>query len=284
MSHLKRSWSQLTAVLVLGFPLIASAANAINVRGIPVDAPFIAHTRCYMPFVCIKKGEETASYDDSVWGRPQFQVGEVVLASGGRLTGKVALFQKDNDWEFIRHAALIIPEGEADAYYIGAGDAVIIRQQNKDKTDVYDGFGDAYLKRLISGTLRLSYNPAAGTSHKALSFVSPVVLDDLQQKMAAETLLKQLKSGKTVRDSMAVANTKQLVFDVISGIEVTDKEYLIYNETSKQTTAITASNYSDNIKPFFANCAAADVEQGKSLSKSMKKIMDAINYLNKTCF
>ena len=270
--------------LMFSLSATVNAADIVTVRGVPTGTPFIAHTQCYLPFVCVKKGEETATYDPSVWGRPKFQAGEVELASGGQLKGKVALFQKDNDWEFIRHAALIIPEGETDAYYLGAGDAVIIRQQGKEGTDVYDGFGDAYLKRLISGAIRLSYNPAAGTSKKALSFVSPVVLEDIQKKMAAETLLKQLKSGKSVRESMAVADVKQAVFDVIAGIEVTEKEYLLYNEATKQTTAITGANYSDSLKPLFVACAAADSEQAKTLTKSMKKIQEAVTYLNKTCF
>jgi gas vesicle protein len=102
--------------------------------------------------------------------------------------------------------------------------------------------------------------------------------------MAAETLLKQLKSGKSVRDSMAVADAKQVAFEAIASIEVTDKEYLIYNEATKQTIAITGDNYSEQMKPLFAACAAADPDQAESLSKSMKKIQDAITYLNKTCF
>lgn len=50
--------------------------------------------------------------------------------------------------------------------------------------------------------------------------------------MAAETLLKQLKSGKSVRESMAVADVKQAVFDVIAGIEVTKKN--TYCTTKRQ--------------------------------------------------
>lgn len=273
----------LALVLSLGLSAPGWSAERVNVRGIPADTPFIANTRCYLPFVCIRKGEETPGFEFGVYGRPKFAPGDVLLAGGGRLSGRVALFQKGNDWEFVRHAALVIPEGETDAFYVGPGDAVILRQQGKEAMDVYDSYGGLYLKRLISGPLRLSYNPAAGTSHSLSSFVSPVVLDDLQQRAAAETLLQQLKSGKSVRESMEVANLKQSVINAIGSIEITDKEYLVYNEATKETLAINGDNYSQKMGAVFAACPKADAGEVKGLLKSMKKIEAAVGYWNSVC-
>ncbi len=276
--------SLLAALTPASLPTLGMAAEKVAVRGVPEGTPFIASTRCYLPFVCIRKGEVTPSYEYGVYGRPVFAPGEVLLAGGGRLTGKVALFQKGNDWDFVRHAALVIPEGESDAWYVGPGDAALIHQQGKDGVAVYDAYGDTYLKRLVSGPLRLSYNPAAGTSHTLSSFVSPVVLDDLQQRLAAEALLKQLKSGKSVRESVQVANLQQSALSALGSIEITDKEYLLYNEATRELLAINGDNYSQKIGGVFAGCAKADAGQARSLGKSMKRIVEAVGYLNSTCF
>lgn len=262
----------------------AQAAETVRVRGFPPDMPFISHTRCYLPFVCVKKDETVASYEHGVWGRPKFLPGEVTLADGGRLAGRIAMFQKDHDWAFVQNAALIIPEGETEAYYIGPGDAVLISQQDEGKTRVYDAYAGAYLQRLISGPLRLSYNPAAGTSNKLSSFISPVVLDDAQRRMAGETLLKEMKAGKSVREAAAVADLKRQALDAVLSIEITDKEYLLYSESAKTTTAITEDNYPSVMSTQFAACPSADADKAKKLSKKFGKIEEAVSYLNQTCF
>lgn len=101
--------SLLAALALAGLSPSGMAAEKVAVRGVPAGTPFIGTTRCYLPFVCIRKGEETPSFEYGVYGRPTFAPGEVLLAGGGKLSGKVALFQKGNDWDFIRHAALVIP-------------------------------------------------------------------------------------------------------------------------------------------------------------------------------
>ncbi|RZU47962.1 hypothetical protein EV700_0931 [Fluviicoccus keumensis] len=90
----------------------------------------------------------------------------------------------------------------------------------------------------------------AGTSRSLSSFVSPVVLDDLQQRLAAEALLKQLKSGKSVRESMEVANLQQSALNALGSIEITDKEYLLFNEATRELLAINGDNYSQVMGAF----------------------------------
>lgn len=124
----------------------------------------------------------------------------------------------------------------------------------------------------------------AGTSRSLSSFVSPVVLDDLQQRLAAEALLKQLKAGKSVRESMEVANLQQSALNALGSIEITDKEYLLYNEATRELLAINGDNYSQVMGGVFAGCAKAEAGQVKSLGKSMKRIVEAVGYLNRVCF
>ena len=58
----------LALVLSLGLSAPVLSAERVNVRGIPADTPFIANTRCYLPFVCIRKGEEIPGFEFGVCG------------------------------------------------------------------------------------------------------------------------------------------------------------------------------------------------------------------------
>ena len=272
-----------TALLALLMSSAALATETITVRGIPADMPLMQGARCYIPLICVKKGETLPSYEAGVWGRPKFLPGSVRLANGAELSGRVAMFQIKNDWEFVQNAALLIPDGEEDAYYFGPSDAPVVRQQDDDQAVVYDNYGGSFLKRLVSGPVRLSYNPAAGTSAALSSFISPIVLEDAQREMAGRTVLEGLKSGKSVREATAVADLKQQALDAILSIEITEKEYLIYDERKQTTVAINEDNYRERMSAVLANCPAVPEDEAKSLAKKMKRIEDAVKAINQAC-
>ena len=96
--------------------------------------------------------------------------------------------------------------------------------------------------------------------------------------------MKPLKAGKSVRESLQVANLQQSALSALGSIEITDKEYLLYNEATRELLAINGDNYSQVMGGVFAGCAKADAGQARSLGKSMKRIVEAVGYLNSTCF
>ena len=144
------------ALLILFFSSAALALSA-DVKGFPKNYEFKTSQRCFAPFFCMKKGSsDVATYEDKVWGNPKFWPGSITFKNAEKLTGKLAVFTTPRDWKFVKRFALFIPEGEATAYYVAAGDALLMTQKTKKKELVFDVYGDGYLERLVTGKLRLS--------------------------------------------------------------------------------------------------------------------------------
>jgi len=277
------------ALVALALALGAAPAQAtdkkVDVLGIPADMPRIGKTRCVVPNVCFKKDAPTiASYDPGVIGSPKFRPGEVTLRDGTVLKGTVALLNTAADWEFVKQVALVIPEGESAAIFVGQEDALLIRQEQKDGTDIYDRYGNGYLRRLVSGRMRLSYNPAAGTSRPLSDFVPAGVLNNLSGALGREAVIAALRDGKTVGESLGAGKSLgSAVSDALGSIEITEKEYLLYDEQSGTLTAITKASHGPAMERMFAACPAADPKQVKALARNYGKIAEAVTYYNSVC-
>lgn len=275
----------LALLLSLAGVRAAHAKEKVIVRGLPENPTFIGKTKCVAPFLCLQDGEaRVATYDPHRWGNPKFHPGEVVLRNGAVLKGTVALLTRQQDWDFVKHIALLIPEGEREAFYVGAGDAAVIRQQEDDATVVYDLYGDVYLARLVSGPIRLSYNPSAGTSRKMLDFLPPALLDDLANRAAAEAALAALKDGKSLRESVEAGDGfSGALGEALGSIEITEKEYLLYDEATRETELVTRANYRSAIEALFASCPSADAGKVRSFAGDFDEIREAVTYRNSTC-
>jgi hypothetical protein len=277
------------ALAALALALGAAPAQAtdkkVDVLGIPADMLRIGKTRCVVPNVCFKKDAPTiASYDPGVIGSPKFRPGEVTLRDGTVLKGTVALLNTAADWEFVKQVALVIPEGESAAIFVGQEDALLIRQEQKDGTDIYDRYGNGYLRRLVSGRMRLSYNPAAGTSRPLSDFVPAGVLNNLSGALGREAVIAALRDGKTVGESLGAGKSLgSAVSDALGSIEITEKEYLLYDEQSGTLTSITKASHGPAMERMFAACPAADPKQVKALARNYGKIAEAVTYYNSVC-
>ncbi len=261
-----------------------SAPKKVTVRGVPSDATLIGKSKCIAPYLCKKKkAPGLYTYNSGVWGNPKFAQGEVVLRDGTVLKGRVALLTRKQDWGFVKHLALIIPEGETDAWYVGPGYAQRITHKKKKTTNIFDMYGSIYLKRLVSGPIRLSYNPAAGTNKKIADFVSPIILGDIERQARGRATLAALKDGKSLKDAMKSGDSfSGTVSKVIASIEITEKEYLVFEKAKGTTTLVTKANYRNALRSLFSICPQADQRKLKSF-KSYKKIKKAFQYLNASC-
>lgn len=282
---------QLSTIALASLALACSAAPAqatdkkVDVLGIPATMPRIANTRCVVPNVCFKKDAPTiASYDPGVIGSPKFRPGAVTLRDGTVLSGVVALLNMAADWEFVKQVALVIPDGESAAVFVGPDDALLISQTGKDGTDTYDRYGSGYLRRLVSGRMRLSYNPAAGTSRPLSDFVPAALLNNLSGAIGREAVMAALRDGKTVGDSLGAGKSLgSAVSDALASVSITEKEYLLYDEQSGRLTAITKPGYPAALERLFTDCTAADAKQVKALSRKYDKIAEAVTYYNSVC-
>lgn len=266
-------------------PALAGTDQRVDVIGIPADMPTIASTRCVAPMVCLKKGEvRIASYDPGIWGSAKFYPGDVTLRDGTVLTGRVALLALRNDWSFVKQVILVIPEGESQALFFREGDALLIHQSRDGATETWDRYGNTYLRRQVSGTVRLSYNPAAGTSRPLSAFVPVSVLSNLSGAAGKQALIAALRDGKSAGESLRSGqNVGSAVSDVLGSIEVTEKEYLLFDERTSTTTAITKANYADTIQRLFAGCAAVDAKTVQGFAKKYGAIEAAITAYNARC-
>lgn len=285
MKHILCGLAAGTCVIGLSMaaPAMALTKQKVTVVGIPDDAERIEGTRCVMPNVCANK-EGIFKYDPGVWGVPKLRTGDVVLRDGTKIAGRVAMINYTSDWGFVKRAIVMVPEGEADAIFINSTDAVLITQQKKDETLVYDAYDGYYLERLVSGPMRLSFNPAAGTNGTVKKFIPPAIINNASGAVGREAVIAALRDGKTVDESLSDGQSVGTALgQALSSIEITEKEYLLYDEAQDQLRAITKENYPATMQSLFSGCVAADAKQVKSFAKKYKKIQDAIVYFNANC-
>lgn len=258
---------------------LAFAGGKVEVEGLPVgfDSP------CPSTSICTKKADRALGiYDPRVVGNAKFAPGEVVLANGVELKGQVALLGEPSDWSFVKTVVLLIPDGQERALYLGGGDALRVERQGKKETKTFDRYGGGYLERRVSGPYRLWFNPAAGTSKGVFDIVSENVLNDLRQRSAAATVKASMKDGNGVRASLEAAKAQdELAMDVLSSIEITEKEYLIHSAATDELRAITEASWPTWLEA--NSCDAADAKTVKGFAKKYKAIDEAIVYLNATC-
>ncbi len=274
----------MAAGILVSAPAHGLTKQKVTVIGVPDDAEKIGKTRCVFAGVCSSKKTGQFSYDPGIWGMAKFYDGEVVLRDGTKLDGRVAILNRAADWNFVKRIALVIPTGEADAIYIGEDDAALITQQRKKGERVFDPYDGAYLQRLVSGPMRLSYNPAAGTSRPLSDFLPAGTIGSLSGALGRQGVIDALKDGRTVGESLTQGTSAgRALGEALGSIEITEKEYLLYNESTDSLTAITKDNYRGVMQNLFATCPAADAKTTKKLAKKYKKIEEAISYYNGVC-
>ena len=270
------------ALALTAAPALATKEK-VNVVGVPADLERIEGTKCVFAGVCFSKKRGAYTYDPGVWGMAKFYDGEVILRDGTKLTGRIAALGTARDWNFIKRILLVIPEGEADAIYLGSTDALLITQQHKKGPRTYDRYDGAYLQRLVSGKMRLSYNPSAGTSRPLSDFLPAGTIASLSGAVGRQGVIDAIKDGRTVEESLTEGTSAgRALGQALSSIEITEKEYLLYDESTDRLTPITKANYASSLATLFAGCAAADPKSLKGFRK-YKKIVEAVEFYNASC-
>ena len=262
----------------------AYAAKKVVVTGIPQDAERVVGGKCIAPWLCeTKKNPGVFQYQYNIYGNPKFKPGTVRLRQGGEVAGQIALMQRRHKVSFVKHFALLIPEGEQDAVYIEPGYAILLTQQDKKAANVYDAYGDIFLERILSGPVRLSYNPVEWASRKVVDFLPPGAVDAVAGEVATREIESAIKDGRDLQEVQQSGTASQALRGILSGLEVRDPQYLVYDENSETTTLATKDTYAAVLGELFAGCEAADPKQIQSLVGSYNKIVKAIEYLNTTC-
>ncbi|HCM75739.1 MAG TPA: hypothetical protein DIS90_05130 [Cytophagales bacterium] len=235
-------------------------------------------------FRSVDKKTGDSFYDSRVIGYPRFFPGYIITLDGEKIEGRIALFNNQiADWAFVKKCMLIIPEEEEEAQYIGGNAVAVIQQQQKKENVYYDLYEGGYLERLVSGKLRLSYNPNANTSRKVSEFVSQSFIDSMRANTARKSVKESLKDGKSLQESIQVAALKDELINIGAAVEIVDKEYLLYDEQKATTLWITKTNYEQAIQQVLGRCPSMDEKTIKGYARKYDKIADAITEYNEKC-
>lgn len=235
-------------------------------------------------FRSVDKKTGDSFYDSRVIGYPRFFPGYIITLDGEKVEGRIALFNNQTaDWAFVKKCMLIIPDGEEEAQYLGGNAVALIQQQQKKETVYYDLYEGGYLERLVSGKLRLSYNPNANTSRKISEFVSQSFIDSLRANTARKSVKESLNDGKSMQESIQVAALKDELINIGAAVEIVDKEYLLYDEQNATTLLITKSNYEQAIQQELGGCPSMDEKTIIGYAKKYDKIVDAFMEYNEKC-
>ncbi len=206
-----------------------------------------------------------------------FQSGYVILPTGEKLTGKVAQFRDFSDYDFFVYNIGFLPEGSEVASIFRGGKLAEFGQQVDGKMNIWDGYVDGYLLRMVDGKFRLSRNPYSKTKNEFFTSIKNNVADSLAKDAAQRALVRSLKDGQNLNESIEnAANSGAVVSEVLGGIEINKKEYLIFDTRSGTAIAVNKDNLQDYVQSLNSSC-------GTSVPATWDKIEDFIRQLNESC-
>lgn len=206
-----------------------------------------------------------------------FQPGYVILPTGEKLTGKVAQFRDFSDYDFFVYNIGFLPEGSEVASIFRGGRLAEFGQEINGVMQVWDGYVDGYLFRMVDGRFRLSRNPYSKTQNEFFTSVKNNIADSLAKDAAQRAFVRSIKDGQSMNESIEnAANSGAVVSEVLGSVEINKKEYLIFDTRSGTVTAINKDNLPQHAQRLNAGC-------GSSAAAAWDKMEDFVRQLNIAC-
>ncbi|MFN8335376.1 MAG: hypothetical protein U0U09_09620 [Cyclobacteriaceae bacterium] len=206
-----------------------------------------------------------------------FQPGYIILPTGEKLQGKVAQFRDFSDYDFFVYNIGFLPEGSEVASIFRGGKLAELGQQIDGKLNIWDGYADGYLLRMVDGRFRLSRNPYSKTKNEFFTSVKNNVADSLAKDAAQRAFARSVKSGQDINTSIEnAANTGQAVSEVLGSIEINKKEYLIFDTRTGNVLAVNKDNLPEHATTLSSACGAA-------ISASWDAMEEFVRKLNASC-
>lgn len=206
-----------------------------------------------------------------------FQPGYIILPTGERLTGKVAQFRDFSDYDFFVYNIGFLPEGSSIASIFRGGRLAEFGQQVDGKMNIWDGYVDGYLLRMVDGRFRLSRNPYSKTKNEFFTSVKNQVADSLAKDAAQRVLVRSIKNGRDLNESMEnAANSAAVVSEVLGSVEINKKEYLIFDTLSGTVLAVNKDNLKEYEQALNSGC-------GTTVNANWDAMEDFIRQLNAAC-
>lgn len=185
-----------------------------------------------------------------------FQPGYIVLPTGDKLVGKVAQLRDFSDYDFFVYNIAFLPNGFSVASTFKGGRLVEFGQEINGTLQVWDGYADGYVLRLTDGRFRLSRNPYSKTKNEFFTAIKNQIADTIVTHATGEAFTSSLLNGQSINEAMENAsNTSNIVTEILGGIEINKKEYLIVDTRLKTVTVINKDNFKEELQRLALACA-----------------------------
>lgn len=206
-----------------------------------------------------------------------FQPGYVILPTGEKLKGKVAQFRDFTDYDFFVYNIGFLPEGSEVASIFRGGRLAEFGQKINGTMQIWDGYVDGYLLRMVDGRFRLSRNPYSKTKNEFFTAVKNNLADSLAKDAAQRALVRSIKDGQNLNESMEnAANAGAVVSEVLGSVEINKKEYLIFDIRTGSVTTLNKDNLQQQASSLILACKT-------SANVSWDHIEDFVRQLNASC-
>jgi hypothetical protein len=205
-----------------------------------------------------------------------FQSGYIILPTGEKLTGKVAQFRDFSDYDFFVYNIGFLPDGSDVASVFKGGRLAEFGQQIDGKMNVWDGYVDGYLLRMVDGRFRLSRNPYSKVENEFFTAVKNHIADSLAKDAAQRSFVRSIKNGQDINQSIEnAANTGQVVSEVLGGIEINKKEYLVFDSRTEKVVALNKDNFREQALALNSGCTRAVVVSWDAMEDFVRQLNEA---------
>jgi hypothetical protein len=206
-----------------------------------------------------------------------FQPGYIILPTGEKIKGKVAQFRDFSDYDFFVYNIGFLPEGSEVASIFRGGRLAEFGQEINGTMQIWDGYVDGYLLRMVDGRFRLSRNPYSKTQNDFFTSVKNHVADSLVKDAAQRALVRSMKDGKSLNESIEnAANSGAVVSEVLGSVEINKKEYLIFDTRTGNVITVNKDNIHQRGGDLIALCRTSG-------TVSWDGIEDFVRELNASC-
>lgn len=205
-----------------------------------------------------------------------FQPGYIVLPGGDRLEGKVAQLKDFSDYDFFIYTVLFLPKGGEVASSFKGGLLSEFGQQVNESLQIWDGYADGYVLRIVDGRYRLCRNPYSKTKNEFFTSLKNQATDSLSKEAARAALVSSIKNGKDFNESIEnAANAGAVVSEVFGNVEINRKEYLIFDTLNKSISTVNKDTFKEYAAKLGGKCSVPVV--------SWDKIEEFIRSVNSQC-
>ncbi len=214
-----------------------------------------------------------------------FQTGYMLLRDGARIKGKIAQERESGDYDFFIHGIFFLPDQSNVASFIRGGALHEFGQEIDGTLQIWDGYADGYLKRLVDGRYRLTRKPYSSSSEEWFTSLKDPTMDTLTAKAATEAFSEDIKSGKDINSSIEDVVSAGDFVEALGNIDLSGKEYFIYDTRKRTLLTVNKDHFKEISEELTKPCKdklPSDPAERQELT-SWDHLEEFVQFLNTSC-